>query len=26
LSARVIMDEEPLRPVPAGRRRGGEKP
>jgi len=26
LSARVIMDEEPLRAVPAGRRRGGEKP
>jgi dinuclear metal center YbgI/SA1388 family protein len=26
VSARVIMDEEPLRFVPAGRRRGGEKP
>jgi dinuclear metal center YbgI/SA1388 family protein len=26
VSARVIMDEEPLRAVPAGRRRGGEKP
>jgi len=26
VSARVIMDEEPLRAAPAGRRRGGEKP
>jgi len=26
VSVRVIMDEEPLRAVPAGRRRGGEKP
>jgi putative NIF3 family GTP cyclohydrolase 1 type 2 len=26
VSARVIMDEEPLRAVPAERRRGGEKP
>jgi putative NIF3 family GTP cyclohydrolase 1 type 2 len=26
VSARVIMDEEPLRAVPAGGRRGGEKP
>jgi len=26
VSARVIMDEEPMRAVPAGRRRGGEKP
>jgi putative NIF3 family GTP cyclohydrolase 1 type 2 len=26
VSARVMMDEEPLRAVPAGRRRGGEKP
>jgi len=26
VEARVIMDEEPLRAVPAGRRRGGEKP
>ncbi len=26
VSARVIMDEEPMRAVPAGRRTGGEKP
>jgi putative NIF3 family GTP cyclohydrolase 1 type 2 len=26
VSARVMMDEEPLRAVPAGRRRGGETP
>jgi dinuclear metal center YbgI/SA1388 family protein len=26
VSARVVMDEEPLRAVPAERRRGGEKP
>ncbi|HWS16261.1 MAG TPA: Nif3-like dinuclear metal center hexameric protein, partial [Candidatus Methylomirabilis sp.] len=26
VAARVIMEEEPLRETPAGRRRGGEKP